>query len=456
MYTRAGDDFELVNFVSAESGVVYFAAPRFPLMRWPNGHWCLEANLYIEKIHKRDRGSGAAARPDGTAVTYAAHLNHLLRFCFRRRIGLTEMVDDEFTEFVDHLSEERDELTGKTIRDISAVRAIATTTLSFIAYCGDLIGADNLVGLNGQIRAFPCRNSTTRRRKDDVQTGIRHFHHSSFPTKGPVKRRRPISSGSLALLRKAAYSEGSLYVQKRRATLLLLLEIVGGRREEIGRLKVENLLHTLSANPPKIELPWLAKKRGKDRGRAVAVSDQAAEQILSFIRYTRPLVLRARTRVNEETGALFLDARRGTPIRHETLSKEFRKLAAKAGLTEQACMHMLRHRFITDLVKKYLFSLSQQLNDPTELKHAILSYNSLLSMIREEMGFASVESLKVYIHEAYEEFTHAAEIKEDVRELKRAADLAVELDRILLENQGDSGATIRKMRDHIDKVLHSR
>ena len=432
MYKRASEGFTLVSYFSAENGIVTFPAPRFPVMSWPDGSWCLEANLYLERLHKKRRA--LADRPDGSVLTYAGHLNHFLRFCFEHKIPFTEISNDEFTEFVDQLVEERTPENDETnARQLPGVRAIGTTTLSFIDFCGRLYGLGNLIGIDGQILGSPAKGPTARCRKSEREFEIRHFNHSSFPGKGPLKRRRPIDTSSLERLREAAFSTGCEYIQKRRSVMLRLLEILGGRREEIGRLRVEALLDSLGGPNPKIILPWLAKKRGVTGTRTVDVSLSDAEHIISFILYDRPQVLRSNSRVARETGALFLDKRRGTPIRHETLSKEFRNLVAIAGLEERACMHMMRHRFVTNLVKSYLHVLSQQLQDPVELKHAVISYESILKMAREDMGLASAKTLRIYIDEAYEEFAAESDIRKDVRDFKKATDITKDIDDILLK-----------------------
>lgn len=190
-------------------------------------------------------------------------------------------------------------------------------------------------------------------------------------------------------------------------------------------------------------------------GRTVDVSPADAEQILAFIRYERPRVLRVKKRAAIETGPLFLDQRRGTPIRHETLSKEFRILVAIAGLTEKACIHMMRHRFITNLVKSYLVALSKQLTSPMELKHAILHYGSIKAMIREEMGFASERSLKTYIHEAHEEFVAESTIKKEVIAVRKAAHIANDIEDILTKYDKSPAEANEKIRQYIAKISRS-
>lgn len=233
MYKRAGEEFRLVSHVSPERGVVTYPAPRFPIMSWPDGTWCLEGNLYLERLHKKRRV--IVDRPDGTVLAYAGHLNHFIRFCFERKMSFLEVTDDEFIDFVDVLEEERrakDE--SQEARAFPAIRAIGTTVLSFIDFCGQQYGLSNLVGLNGQIQASSGSTPSPRRRRRERDLEIRHFAHAALPLPSAGERRRPISTEDLKRLRVAVYEVGGEYIQSRRAIMLLVLEAVGGRREEIG------------------------------------------------------------------------------------------------------------------------------------------------------------------------------------------------------------------------------
>src|ERR1051326_365216 len=124
LYHFSMQSFTRYAGLAPNGDVVSVPVGRIPLMVWPNGRWCWEANTYLGSL--LERGLSTRTR-GGTLLTYAAHISHLLRYCAAtlRRTRFIELTDGQFTDFVRGLSAVPE--SGPPLRNRNTVRAIGHT-----------------------------------------------------------------------------------------------------------------------------------------------------------------------------------------------------------------------------------------------------------------------------------------------------------------------------------------
>ena len=64
-----------------------------PMLSWPDGRWCLPANIYMLELYHRGL---SRKNHGGTLLTYAANITHLLRYCFDNQIDFPDLTDNQF------------------------------------------------------------------------------------------------------------------------------------------------------------------------------------------------------------------------------------------------------------------------------------------------------------------------------------------------------------------------
>ena len=392
LFIPAGDDFAIVSHVEGDQPFGRDAS-NLPLITWPNGGWCFDANAFMLRLV--DRGLSRFNR-GGTLATYAAHITPLLRYCENNNVDLVELTDAHFSMFVNSLKAARFKPGSREPRlEPSTVISTASTCLAFLSFVGELHQV-HLVGPEAAIRAeiVPSRG---RR-----QTAVK-WHHHSFPTRSPERRRLPVGSEVIAALRNAAAEHSpSNYIRRRRQIMLRLLEITGARRSEIAALTVQSVERAAAMQAPRLEL--VTKKgrgRRKDRIREVPITKSDARLLLEFARVNRSVVIRRTCGRAADPGALLLSETSGFALRPNTITQEVSILVRAAGLYTRVCAHMFRHRFITNVFKALIEEY--HVESPDAFRQLLLSAEELKTRVCEWSGHSSLASLARYIHLAFEE-----------------------------------------------------
>jgi len=400
LYYFSGLDFTLPYHVNGNGVVTRKSASGIPILLWPNGRWCISANMYVlslynRRLSRRDRG--------GTLLTYAANISHLLRFAFANRTDLHELTDNQFTLFINGLSAEwrASNPTVKT-RDSNSVIAIGCNCLDFLESVGKRYGLANFIGPEGQILAEKriCDGDKSKDGKNSIQHS--NWYHRSFPTPDPLKERLPISTKLIEQLQDAVSKcSRSSYLRKRRYTMLKLLEITGGRRSEIAALTVESVIEASKMQMPLLKLLTVKGRKGRDSYRYVPISRHDVEYLLEFIEKNRRSIIRKTCGHANDDGYLLVSETTGKKLRPNTLTQEVSMLKKQAGIEQQACPHMFRHRFLT----KLLVALIEQHNFENEddFRKALLDSNILKQKLLEYSGHRRLSSIDRYIHLAFEE-----------------------------------------------------
>lgn len=123
----------------------------------------------------------------------------------------------------------------------------------------------------------------------------------------------------------------------RDAAMLEILYATGIRVSELIGLKL---------NDVNFELGFVVVYGKGSKERVVPIGDKAREKLLSYLRDSRPSLLKGR-----EAKALFV-TRRGAGMTRQGFWKIIKAQALKAGVTKKISPHTLRHSFATHLLER--------------------------------------------------------------------------------------------------------
>lgn len=429
LYTLTSEAFRLPFFVDANGNLVSARADQIPVIHWPNGSWCHPANRFMRELYerglsRRDRG--------GTLATYAAHISHLVRFCWLNGTDPIDMNDNAFVRFIHELEHERvGGEKAKFAREANAVIAIGRSCLEFLDSVGHHMGDSELVSHEGRI----CGEKRVFAKKTGDRARVitrTYWHHRCFPKPSATRRRLPISSDAIAKLRSAvATTSRSPSLRKRRYVTLKVYEITGTRRGEVALIRVEAVRSAAKMAFPMLEVPAIKRPGGKVEKRLVPISRMDLRFLMEYIEVNRPVALRQLGRRAVDHGLLLVSDTTGLPLKPQTLTTEMRLLAKHAGLQERASPHLFRHRFIT----KLFVALIEQhrVSNEDEFRRLLLDSKVLMKKVAEWTGHKSLESLDQYIHLAFEEVANFSKSYSLVRARQIVDSLAGTLDQVALE-----------------------
>lgn len=384
-----------------------------PFLSWPDGRPCLLANLYLLELLKRKlstRGRG------GTVRQYGHNLSHLLRYCYYNNVDILCLTDDRFTHFMNGLRAARSPLNREIpLRGPNARITIGRNCLDFLAHVGLMFGDQDFVGPSGRIRAE--KKAFEVKLEGGGRTLVRRYwSHHSLDVKAPQRRRSPIDSTSIAEIYKAIVTAGhSNHRIRRRQCFVRILEMLAPRVGELALLRVSSVLAACKMERPMLQLVTL-KTGNEESTRLVPVLRQDLAELVRYIKVHRRAVIKATVGLDKDHDMLFVSETTGQPLSERTLSNEIGLLRGIAGIERQACAHMFRNRFIT---KMLIWIIEQyDLQNPDQLRKALLSSETLRREITQWTGHKSTKSLEPYIDLAFKEFTEFHRVMSAV-ELRR-------------------------------------
>lgn len=402
LYTFTSADFESYSHLTPNGDIVTIPADNIPMLRWPDNRWCWAANIYILNLFEQ-----GLSRKDGgsTLKTYATQISHLIRYCFFNQVDFTDLTDDQFTFFIKSLQGERRPADSALVREADTVISIGRICLDFLSSAAQSYGVTNFIGPKGQIIA-ERREYKISGDRSYAKTIIRNYwHHRSFPTADPKKRRLPIDSSTIAKLQDAVLpASSSIFLRKRRYVMLRLLEITGARRSEVAALTTKSVFDAAKLDYPMLRLTTRKKGGNREHVRLVPILLHDVEFLLEFIEKNRYFVIKKTCGKIHDDGYVLISETTGKRLRPNTITQEIGTLRSQASVTAKACAHMFRHRYIT----KLFIALIEQhrLENEDEFRRGLIDNEQLKQQIREYTGHTQLNSLDHYIHIAFSEFTN--------------------------------------------------
>lgn len=409
---------EFVSYIrAAEAGQMYETVNgSLPWVRWPDGQWCIEVNLYLQWLYARGysiKGRG------GTLATYAAYITPLIRYCANNTKGsarrkFIELLDAEFTLAIRGLGSEKVLRKGTLVsaRSPTYICKIGAVWLDFLVFVGEEYYGDlHFVGRDKRIKGFKKEyEKKVRNGRNVINT---KWWHASFPEPEPDNKRLPMNDGQLERLRHAAERlKSDDFLRNRRLVMLELFESLGLRRMEAVLLRVSDVRRALRERKkarvdghvgfiPMLRFRTVKKKGGKFGVREVPIDDITLNFIETFGRLRKRHLAQLEIEDDVENGLLLINSGTGKGLVPNTITLEFSILAKAAGIKEQCCPHMMRHRYITKAFVRLILAHELELQD--DFRKALIDSSAFKQKVMEITGHISEESLNIYINLAFDE-----------------------------------------------------
>lgn len=417
--TFAREGFHVFSGLTSRGDVLQRDASTMPHVRWPDGHWCLEANLYLHELLV-ERGLQHQPR-GGTLGTYASALTELIRFCFaQRQKCFIAITDGDFTACVDRLYKKRRLRQGvlTAANNRTTVHSIAAVWLDYLDFIGRLYARPDFVSRTGTIRAYKSHEAGRGRWSDSA--GWKH--HALSGSRDPYNHRAALSDTQLDLLREAVSKIGrSRFARRRLLVMIELFDSLGLRRIEAHWLTVRNVVRCadewracLSRQRPGSEGPShatfvfrKAKGRSPEATREVPISPVTLQFLEEYLTLLRRLVERFGLTFNLDT-PLFPNLgrkpdKRGKPVQPNYFTLEFHRLALAAGITVPCSPHNARHRYIVRELVRLI--LTHHLETRDQFRRALLDSKAFVGKLRQLSGHTSEKGIEPYISHAFDEIT---------------------------------------------------
>lgn len=395
LYHTTSNDHQLPYAVDFKDRVIFTEGNDIPVIFWPDGSICWEANLFIRAGYNRNL---SRMNNGGTLLTHAKQISHFIRFCYENRINFLDLTNNRFKQFINNLKKEHDSSSpSDRRREDNQVVQIGRTCLQFLDCLDKRIVGANLLGPTGMIHAELRETAIKVNGESHVQ---KTWWHASFPNETGSRRRQPLSDDAVERLYQANEEvESSRFVNRRRFTMLRLFEITGGRRIEISFLMVLDIEKAAQSGELKL---FTAKKGDPNAIRYVPVNSIDIEELRTYIKLYRKKIIEKTIGLEKDHGYLFINERTGKKISIDTLGTEFWKLRQKAGVeNEEICLHAFRHRFITRIFK-YLIQ-AHDFKTTEDIKAALANTETIKQKVMEWSGHSSLKALERYMHLAIEE-----------------------------------------------------
>ncbi|WP_321891565.1 site-specific integrase [Burkholderia cenocepacia] len=386
-------------------------AENLPLVRWPNGRWCVEANLYLSECFKK--GFSSRGSQGGTLGTICYYLAPLIRHVNLNMDGFAALTDAQFAFAVRQL---RAKVTrhGKVVSKNSSTSTfkIASAWLDFLCFIGEFYARPNFISQDGTIKAYRVRKESIAPNGRVVVTYP--WYHWSFPTEEDLEQpRHPINDHTLSALRLAAddsrgESAMSTYIHSRTLVMFAILDEVGMRRMELTlkltRRTIRNAIDAWSVarKANRQEVPMLnfgTVKHKKHAHREVPVSPMLLDFLDDYLVTSRLYLKSLGIRVTPDMALLF-NAKNGEELRPNTITQEFWRLAKRADIKVPASPHLMRHRYITNALVRLI--VAHNLPTKADFGKLILDDTDFKRKVQQVTGHSSIAGLETYLKLAYD------------------------------------------------------
>lgn len=381
---------------------MYRPASDLPVMFWPDDTVCWPISMYLVEAYSsylnRPNKKGRRNRRGGTPVIKASLLSFLVRLAFDRN-GFSGLSDDDILDWVSMLCDERDNKSSVMKRRKSTqVGRIVRAGLHFLIwYQRNFLENDRLIGFDiGQQITIKYKKGESWSNKRAEASKYDCLTHRYIPGNSTPVDVKPIGHAKISELYEALpLISKAKSVRKRDENILRMLEATGARRIEVVNLTVQNIKDAYIEGKIRTD----TAKSDSDSPREIPIAKEWLAPVLLYINTHRKKMVRKMIsdgKLKEDTGFLFLSTTTGGQLSEETITKVLSRLRKAAGITDKACAHMFRHRFITIQVATRLKGYIKQ-DLPMDVQHTILTKVAQLS------GHSDPHSLLHYIDLAFEE-----------------------------------------------------
>ncbi|WP_254506101.1 tyrosine-type recombinase/integrase [Pseudomonas sp. FBF18] len=382
--------------VDNQHQVILKDASKIPCLWWPDGRWCVEANLWVLDLYNKGR---SRTERGGTLLSYTTNISHLVRYAHAQKTRLLEITDIQFGFFIISLLGERNSQ-GAKIRNQNSVANICRNCLTFIDFIGKTFGVEPRLTIK--------RKPTKIRLLNGLQVSRMTLWNPATPQEARRTTRFPINIDAIKKLRLAAASNinSSRFVRERRRVMIRLLEMTGGRRLEINLITVSSVIKanstgSITLTTAKQGGSTSTTTQGSSKTRELPVSRLDLKMLMDFIHYYRAPVIDSFLKIHEDHDRLLISERTGLPLTSNHITAELAGLRRLAGLSEPISPHLFRHRFVTKIFVAEL--LNKKIESLGTFKSMLLDTESLKRKVMELTGHRDSRSLDIYIHLAWDE-----------------------------------------------------
>lgn len=446
LYTLTNENYRLPFAIDREGNVMTAPANHIPMLCWPNGRWCFEANIWMLQLYERN----LSRRKGGSLKAYAGNISHLLRYCFEHQTDMINLTDGQFTVFIKNLQIEFHKRNPQVkARNANTIINIGRNCLDLLDCVGRFHHQPDFVSKEGRIRA-ERKEAHMRIEGREEKRIVKYWHHHSFPTPDSKVKVLPVNKHHIQQLYIAVNQiSASFFLKQRRQTMLMMLEVTGGRCGEIAALTVNSVNAAKAMEAPLLELITL--KRHGNHTRQIPISHPDLDQLINFIEKQRCLIIRRTLGTNQDHGYVFISETSGRPLEAQTLSQEIFTLVKQAGIHERVHAHMFRHRFITKL---FVTLIEQHAFENVDtFRRALLDVESLKQKVQQWTGHTRLASLDLYINLAFEEASNFKKTY-DIITLNRLVD-SVRNQIAIIRDGVNSDRKINEMIEQFNQLLNS-
>jgi site-specific recombinase XerD len=371
-------DVELPSYFNNE--IIFKKWEKFPYVRM-NGIFCFPINAFLQ--------SSSMIRLKYSSIIKSAYsLSHLVSYCEDKNIELNNFNEGNFVDL------------SKNLSNIGISNNSINYTLKNVLHFFEFYGVEFLDEKNYIQKMFNAEINL------DSRTSEEYFYHPCFLPKSELKTRNPMHIENIEKI----YNEidnlySNQFAQKRTKVILKLLEITGARVSEISNIKILDIENAL-LDKNLLKVKTLKRKQGEHR--FIPVSKEKLSEIITYIKIFRSKIIKKTIGTGADHGYLLISEKTGQQLTSNTISNDMIRLRNLAGIEQQTCAHMFRHRFITNMFIKLMEQYDFENKD--SFKNALMDLETLKIHIKEISGHKNISSLDHYIHLAKSELTNMEQV----------------------------------------------
>ncbi len=164
--------------------------------------------------------------------------------------------------------------------------------------------------------------------------------------------------------------------------------------------------------------------------RYVPVNKADFNEIATYIKIYRSKIIKNTVGKTNDEGYLLISENTGKAILPVTITNEINKIRKVAGIEENVCAHMFRHRFITNLFIQLIKQYDIQNKD--QFRNSLMDLENLKVYIQQATGHKNVNSLENYIDIAKSELTNMNNVVDNLLEERNTEAIEKEKQRLLI------------------------